>query len=125
VLDADGVLVLQGKALPGSVEAVASLGRRGIPFRVVTNFSQLHRVTLAGWFAKGGMPIDADRIVTGTSATAAHTATKHAGRPLFVLAADDARREFDGQMMLTADEADAAPPGTVAAVVIGDAGDEL
>ncbi len=61
VLDADGVLVLQGKALPGSVEAVASLGRRGIPFRVVTNFSQLHRETLAGWFAKGGMPIEADK----------------------------------------------------------------
>ena len=42
-----------------------------------------------------------------------------------MLAADDARREFEGQTMLTADEADAAPPGTVAAVVIGDAGDEL
>jgi HAD superfamily hydrolase (TIGR01450 family) len=42
-----------------------------------------------------------------------------------VIAADDARREFDGQRMLTADEADAAPAGTVAAVVIGDAGDEL
>ena len=125
VLDADGVLVLQGKPLPGSLEAVASLGQRGIPFRVVTNFSQLHRETLAGWFAKGGLPIDPDRIVTGTSATAAHTATRHPGRPLFVLAADDARREFDGQTMLTADEAEDAPPGTVAAVVIGDAGDEL
>ena len=91
----------------------------------MTNFSQLHRETLAGWFAKGGLPIDPDRIITGTSATAAHTAARHPGRPLFVLAADDARREFDGQTMLTADEADAAPPGTVAAVVIGDAGDDL
>ena len=110
---------------PGRSEAVASLGERGIPFRVVTNFSQLHRETLAGWFAKGGLPIDPDRIITGTSATAAHTAARHPGRPLFVLAADDARREFAGQTMLTADEADAAPPGTVAAVVIGDAGDDL
>ena len=107
------------------MEAVAALGERGIPFRVVTNFSQLHRETLAGWFAKGGLPIDPDRIITGTSATAAHTAARHPGRPLFVLAADDARREFDGQTMLTADEAEAAPPGTVAAVVIGDAGDDL
>ena len=125
VLDADGVLVLQGKPLPGSMEAVASLGARGIPFRVVTNFSQLHRETLAGWFAKGGLPIDPDRIVTGTSATAAHTAARYPGRPLFVLAADDARREFAGQKMLSADEAEAAPPGTVAAVVIGDAGGDL
>jgi ribonucleotide monophosphatase NagD (HAD superfamily) len=30
VLDADGVLVLQAKALPGSVEAVRSLDERGI-----------------------------------------------------------------------------------------------
>jgi HAD superfamily hydrolase (TIGR01458 family) len=125
VLDADGVLVLQGSPLPGALEAVASLGDRGIPFRVVTNFSQLHRETLAGWFAKGGLPIAPDRIITGTSATAAHAAARHPGRPLFVLAADDARREFAGQTMLTADEAEGAPPGTVAAVVIGDAGDEL
>jgi len=125
VLDADGVLVLQGAALPGSMAAVAALSARGVPFRVVTNFSQLHRSTLAAWFAKGGLTIDSSRIITGTSATAAHTAARHPERPLFVLAAADARREFDGQRLLTADEADAAPPGTVAAVVIGDAGDDL
>ena len=116
VLDADGVLVLQGRPLPGSMEAVATLVDRGIPFRVVTNFSSLHR---------GGLTIDPERIITATSATAAHTAAHHRGRPLFVLAADDARREFEGQHLMTADEADAAPPGTVAAVVVGDAGDEL
>lgn len=125
VLDADGVLVLQSAPIPGSVEAVRTLQDRGIPFRVVTNFSQLHRETLAGWFGKGGLAIDPDRIITGTSATAAYTAAAHPGRPLFVLAATDARREFDGQSLVTADEADALPAGTVAAVVIGDAGDEL
>jgi HAD superfamily hydrolase (TIGR01450 family) len=125
VLDADGVIVLRGEPLPGSVEAVRALEGRGIPFRVVTNFSQLHRRTLADWFGTGGLTIDPERIITGTSATAAYTAATHPGRPLFVIAAADARREFDGQRMLTADEADAAPPGTVAAVVIGDAGDDL
>ena len=125
VLDADGVLVLQGAPLPGAMEAVAALTARGIPFRVVTNFSQLHRQTLAEWFGRGGLAIDPERIITGTSATAAYTAAERSGRPLFVLAAPDARREFDGQQLLTADEADAAPPGTVAAVVIGDAGDDL
>lgn len=125
VLDADGVLVLKGAALPGSMEAVAALTARGIPFRVVTNFSSLHRETLAGFFARGGLTIDPERIITGTSAAAACTATRHPGRPLFVLAAPDALHEFDGQHLVTADEADAAAPGTVAAVVIGDAGDEL
>jgi HAD superfamily hydrolase (TIGR01450 family) len=125
VLDADGVLVLRGEPLPGAVDAVRRLQDRGIPFRVVTNFSSLHRESLAGWFGRSGVVVDPDRIITGTSATAAYTATTHAGRPLFVLAADDARREFDGQRLVSADEADAAAAGTVAAVVIGDAGDDL
>jgi HAD superfamily hydrolase (TIGR01458 family) len=125
VLDADGVIVLKGAPLPGSAEAIRSLDVRGIPFRVVTNYSQLHRETLAGMFAKGGLAIAANRIITGTSATAAHTAAVHPGRPLLVLAAADARREFDGQVLLSADEADALPAGAVAAVVLGDAGDEL
>jgi HAD superfamily hydrolase (TIGR01458 family) len=125
VLDADGVLVLNGAPLPGSIEAVQRLSARGIPFRVVTNFSQYHRESLATWFGTNGLAIDPDRIITGTSAAAAYTRGAYPGRPLFVLAASDARREFDGQLLVTADEADAAPPGTVAAAVIGDAGDDL
>src|SRR3954466_166151 len=86
VLDADGVLVLQAKALPGSVDAVRSLDERGIPFRVVTNLSHPPRDTLAGGFEKGGMPLRPDRIITAASATAAYAATAHVNRPLFVIA---------------------------------------
>jgi len=125
VLDADGVIVLQAKPLPGSVEAVRSLEARGIPFRVVTNFSQLHRSTLADWFGKGGLRVEPDRIITATSATAAYTSAEYAARPLFVLAPTDALREFDGQHLVSADEVDSMPEGSVAAVVIGDAGDDL
>jgi HAD superfamily hydrolase (TIGR01450 family) len=125
VLDADGVIVLQAKPLPGSVEAVRTLQDRGIPFRVVTNFSQLHRSSLADWIGKGGLRVEPDLIITATSATAAYTASEHAGRPLFVLASTDALREFDGQHLVSADEADAMAEGSVAAVVVGDAGDDL
>ena len=125
VLDADGVIVLKGAPLPGSVAAIRSLQERQIPFRVVTNFSQLHRETLAGWFAQAGVTIEPGAMITASSATAAYTAAAHPGRALFVLAADDAGREFDGQHRVTADEAEALPPGTVGAVVIGDAGDDL
>ena len=62
---------------PGSVEAIAELERRGIPFRVVTNFSQMHRETLAALVrARAGSPIDPDRIITAPSATAAYTAAR-------------------------------------------------
>jgi HAD superfamily hydrolase (TIGR01450 family) len=125
VLDADGVLVLKGDPIPGAAEAVRALVAKGIPFRVVTNFSMTHRDALSARFIAGGLPIEPDRIVTAASAAATHTAAQYPDRPLFVLAAPDARREFVGQRLLTTDEADAAAPGVVAAVVIGDARDEL
>ena len=125
VLDADGVLILKGEEIPGSSAALARLEARGIPYRVVTNFSLAHRSTLAARFAEGGTRIPADRFITASSAAAAYTLAEFPGRPLYVLAAPDALREFDGQHLLTRDEAEAAGPSEVAAVVIGDGGDDL
>jgi HAD superfamily hydrolase (TIGR01450 family) len=126
VLDADGVLILKGRPLPGSIDALRTLETRGIPFRVVTNFSLAHRSTLARRFAEAdGLVLEPERIITASSAAAVHTATTYAGRPIVVLAAPDARREFEGQHLLSPETATAAPAGTVAAVVLGDAGDEL
>ncbi len=125
VLDADGVLLYRGEPISGSPEALVELRRRGIPYRVVTNFSSAHRSTLAAAFGKAtGLPVDGSEIITAASAAAAYTAKHHAGAPLLVLAAPDARREWAGQVVLMPDEAEArAQP--VAAVVIGDAGDDL
>jgi HAD superfamily hydrolase (TIGR01450 family) len=66
-----------------------------------------------------------DRFITAASAAAAYTAQHHPGGRLFVISAPDALREFDGQTLLSADDTDASPAGAVAAVVIGDGGDEL
>lgn len=125
ILDADGVLFLKGERIPGSLEAVATLEARGIPYRVVTNFSTAHRTTLARNLAARGTVVDPERIVTGASAAAAHTARHFPGRPILVLAAPDALREFDGQQLVPIADAATAAPGGVAAVVIGDAGDDL
>jgi HAD superfamily hydrolase (TIGR01450 family) len=124
VLDADGVLILKGEPIPGAMEALAHLDARGIPYRVVTNFSLAHRATLAARFAARGVDLDPERVITASSAAAAHTAVAFAGRSIFVLAAPDAMREFDGQRLVDRETADAAP-GEVAAVVIGDGGDDL
>ena len=125
VLDADGVLMYRGLPIPGSPEALLELRRRRIPYRVVTNFSSAHRSTLAAAFGNAtGLAVDFTEIITAASAAASYTATHHAGRPLLVLAAPDARREWDGQDLVSPDEADARTE-PVAAVVIGDAGDDL
>jgi HAD superfamily hydrolase (TIGR01450 family) len=125
VLDADGVLMYRGVPIPGSPEALVELRKRGIPYRVVTNFSSAHRESLAAAFGKAaGIPVDGAEIITAASATAAYTAAHNRGAPLLVLAAPDARREWAGQELLSPDEADARTE-PVAAVVIGDAGDDL
>lgn len=124
VLDADGVLILKGEPLPGAQEALVELDRRGIPYRVVTNFSLAHRTTLAHRFEQRGTTIDPNRIITAASSTAAYTADLFAGRDIFALVASDARREFSGQRLVSSLEAE-ADPGSIAAVVIGDGGDEL
>jgi HAD superfamily hydrolase (TIGR01450 family) len=125
VLDADGVLMFKGAPIEGSPEALVELRRRGIPYRVVTNFSSAHRSSLAAAFGKAtGLRVDGSEIITAASAAAAYTAQRHTGAPILVLAAPDARREWTGQEVLSPDDADARA-GPVAAVVIGDAGDDL
>jgi HAD superfamily hydrolase (TIGR01450 family) len=125
VLDADGVLVLKGEPIPGAIEALRALEAKGVPFRVVTNYSQARRDRLAARFMAAGLPVGPERIITAVSAVAAYTAERYPGQALFVLAAPDALSEFDGQKLVSPEEADSAPAGTVAAVVIGDAGDDL
>ena len=125
VLDADGVLMYRGAPVPGSVAALETLRRRGIPYRVVTNFSSTHRDTLARRFAEAtGLPEESDRFITAASAAAAYTAAHHPDAALLVLAAPDALREWTGQQVLSPEEAD-ADGARVDAVVIGDAGNDL
>lgn len=123
VLDADGVIVFKGELLPGAADALARLARIGIPFRIVTNFSSTHRDTLSARFADGA--VHGNRFITAASAAAGYTAAHHPGGRIFVISTPDALREFDGQTLVSADEADAAAPGELAAVVIGDGGDDL
>ena len=125
VLDVDGVLILKGDPIPGSVEALARLDARGVPYRVVTNFSLAHRTTLASRFGARGTSLDPERIITASSASAVYTATQFAGRPIYVIAAPDALREFDGQRLVSSEAAAESAPGDIAAVVIGDGGDDL
>ena len=125
VLDADGVLMYRGEPIAGSPEALTELRRRRIPYRVVTNFSSAHRWTLAAAFGKAtGLAVDGAEIITAASAAAAYTAKHHPGAALLVLAQPDARREWDGQELVSPEESDSRSE-PVAAVVIGDAGDAL
>jgi HAD superfamily hydrolase (TIGR01450 family) len=124
LLDLDGVLVRRGEAIPGAVEAMERLAASGIPYRILTNTSLVSRRTLALQLGVLGFRVPEERIVTALSAAAAHTRRTFPERPLYVLAAPDARREFAGQWLVSHAEAD-RPGMAVDAVVIGDSREEL
>jgi HAD superfamily hydrolase (TIGR01458 family) len=123
LLDLDGVLVLAGKAVPGAGHALSELDRHAVPYRIITNTSLVSRATLAREAKRLGMPVPADRFASALSVSAAYTARRYPGQPLFVLTSADANQEFAGQRLLSAREA--ASAGSVAAVVIGDSPEEL
>src|SRR5512141_233482 len=124
LLDLDGVIVSAGKAGPGSVEAVNELERRGTPYRIVTNTSLVSRRSLSRFATKLGNEIPPERFQSALSASAAYAARTFPGQPLYVLSSADAKTEFDGQHLLTHEEA-AAPGARAAAVIVGDSPEEL
>jgi HAD superfamily hydrolase (TIGR01458 family) len=123
LLDLDGVILLAGQPIPGSPEAIATLERRGVPYRIVTNTSAISRGTMARWAASIGAPVPAERFQSALSASAAWTRRTFPDAPLYVLASDDAKTEFDGQRLLSHEEAGRAD-ATAAAVIVGDSPEE-
>ena len=124
LLDLDGVIVVAGTAVPGSVEAIAELERRGIPYRIVTNTSLVSRATLSRYAARLGNDIPPERFQSALSASAAFAARTFPDAPLYVIASADAMNEFDGQHLLTHEEA-GRPESRAAAVIVGDSPEEL
>jgi HAD superfamily hydrolase (TIGR01458 family) len=119
LLDLDGVIILKGEGIPGAAEALARLDELRIPFRIVTNSSMYSRATLSRWSARVGAPIPPERFQSALSISAAWTADRFPGGPLYVLASEDALTEFAGQRLLSAAEA-SEPDARADAVVIGD-----
>ena len=124
LLDLDGVIILKGEPVRGSVDAIRALEERRMPYRIVTNTSLVSRASLSRWAAKLGNEIPPERFQSALSASAAYAAKTFPGQPLYVLASDDARTEFDGQRLLSHDEA-GAPGAHAAAVIVGDSPEEL
>ncbi len=124
LLDLDGVLVLKGAAVPGAPEALAALERASLPYLVMTNTSLMSRDTLAAAGHSMGFPTRADRYQSALTASAELVRREFGDAPVYVIASDDARREFAGLNVLGEVAVDANPCG-VAAVVLGDSPDQL
>jgi ribonucleotide monophosphatase NagD (HAD superfamily) len=71
-IDAYGVLVDAGRALPGARELIAALDHAGTPYVIATNDASRSPATSARRFAGVGLPIPADRVVTSGQLLAGH-----------------------------------------------------
>lgn len=123
LLDLDGVIVVAGSLVPGAAAAIEALEARCVPYQIVTNTSAVSRETLSRYAHRLGSPIPAERFESALSASAAWTARVFPRGPLYVLASDDAKREFAGQRLLTHEEA-GQHGARAAAVIVGDSPEE-
>ena len=118
LLDIDGVLAISWEPIPGAIEALAHLRRKGIPFRLITNTTTHTRAALAETLRGGGFEVASTEIVTAVVATASYLRGHHEGAKTFVLSDGDARGDLEDVPIV--DE-----PESAEVVVLGGASQEF
>lgn len=87
LLDLDGTCYGEAGAVPGAVEAIAALRRRGVPLRFVTNTTRRSRRLLAERLAGYGFTVRPQEIVTTVMAAVALLQEKGVRRVAALVAA--------------------------------------
>lgn len=85
LLDMDGVLVHEGRPLPGAPEFLAALRARGAPFLVLTNNSIHPRPALAARLRAAGLEVEENALWTSADATARFLRDQRPGASVFVI----------------------------------------
>lgn len=96
LIDIDGVLAVSWRAIPGAPEALERLRALGIPFRLMTNTTEITRAELVGKLAGAGLRVDAGEIVTAALMTADYLRTQYPQARCFVLGGADSTEDFEG-----------------------------
>jgi glycerol-1-phosphatase len=93
LLDAYGVLVHHGGALPGAPELIATLNAQGKRYFILTNDASRSNQTSAARFAEMGLAIEAEQIISSVGLLARHFARHDlGGRPCVVLGPEDSHQ---------------------------------
>jgi HAD superfamily hydrolase (TIGR01458 family) len=121
LLDLDGTLYEGGAALPGAVETLGALRRRGTPFRLVTNTTTRSRAMLVTRLAGYGFEVEAEEIFTATLAGVG--ILEAAGYRLIAPFVPSGALEDMAGLALAGGTSGSAPAGPADAVVVGDLGE--
>jgi HAD superfamily hydrolase (TIGR01458 family) len=117
LIDVDGVLHVSDLAVPGAPDALRALRARGIPFRLLTNTTMRTRSDLAALLRSIDFDVADDEVITAGAAAADYVRRTYPGKRCYLLAAGDARQEFEGVALTDGPDAEV--------VVIGGAGAEF
>jgi HAD superfamily hydrolase (TIGR01458 family) len=121
LLDLDGTLYQGEAAIPGAVETLGALRRRGVPFRLVTNTTTRSRAMLVERLAGFGFEVRADEIVTATLAGIG--ILEAAGYRLIAPFVPAGALEEMAGLALAGGTSGSAAAGPADAVVVGDLGE--
>ena len=121
LIDLDGTLYTDAGPIPGAVEALASLRRRGVPFRFVTNTTRRSRRGLVERLRGYGFDVDPAEVFTSVMAGARLLRERGIARVAPFVAQATLEDFSDFELVGGMAGSSAASP---AAVVIGDLGDQ-
>src|SRR5690348_14323166 len=96
LIDIDGVLAVSWRAIPGAADSLERLRHAGIPFRLMTNTTEITRAELVEKLSAAGIETVADEIVTAALMTADYLRTQYAGARCFVVGGADSAEELEG-----------------------------
>ena len=89
VFDMDGTIYLGERPIPGAVEFISELNRRGVDYRFLTNNSSHGRRFYSDRLARMGFDVDPSSILTSTVATAAYIRDRHPGCSVYPVGVPD------------------------------------
>jgi HAD superfamily hydrolase (TIGR01457 family) len=104
LLDMDGTFYLGEKLLPGALEFIELLHQQGREYLFLTNNSSKDSQQYVEKFARLGLPISRDKIMTSGEATAMHIQRQHPGARAYVVGTDALENEFRQRGFVLTDE---------------------
>ncbi|QGM47152.1 TIGR01458 family HAD-type hydrolase [Methylocystis heyeri] len=110
LLDLDGVVLVAGRLLPGSLEAIGRIRAAGLPMKFITNTTRRPRRRIVEGLTALGIGVSEEDVYT--PATIAHDLFAREGLSPFLIVHPDLKEDFIG-----------LPADGVEAVVVGDAGE--
>jgi glycerol-1-phosphatase len=108
-IDLDGVVWLSGEPIPGSVEAIASLRRRGRPVVFLTNDPRSTRQEYGERLGAIGVDADARDVLTSGAAVAEAIAAEWPGARVYVVGSEALRAELGAAGLVVVEGSEWSP----------------